>query len=133
MRKVRIALLVFFVMLNIISLPVEAEEATYQVTNGITAVLSSDGVLTISGTGALPDYMIAPQAPWYMKRESIKKIIVGEEERVTDTCYQRQSNGNYSGYCGDLLSSVLAVLGESLKGRDSDGEQLHYDRCRDIR
>ncbi len=78
MRKACRVLFAFIAMLFIMARPVEAEGVTYQVCDGIVAQLSSDGVLTISGTGALPDYMIAPQAPWYMKKESVKKIVVGE-------------------------------------------------------
>ena len=108
MRKVHIAVLVFFVMLNIISLPVEAEEATYQVTDDIAAVLSSDGVLTISGTGVLPDYMIAPQAPWNMKRESIKKIVVGEGiTRIGDNVFSECA-------CEEVeLPSTLGSIGKN--------------------
>ncbi len=108
MRKVSIAIFAFFVMLNIMSVPVEAEETTYEVTDNIVAVLSSDGVLTISGTGALPDYMIAPQAPWYMKKESVKKIVVGEGiTRIGDNVFSECA-------CNEVeLPSTLVSIGKN--------------------
>ena len=108
MKKVRIALFAFLVMLNIMSLHVEAEEARYEVTDTIAAVLSSDGVLTLSGTGELPNYMIAPQAPWYMKKESIKKIVIGEGiTRIGDNVFSECA-------CSEVkLPSTLVSIGKN--------------------
>ncbi len=39
------------------------------------------GVLTISGTGAMTDYLYFDKLPWYTQRQSIQKIVV--EEGVT--------------------------------------------------
>lgn len=108
MKKVTLTLMFFIIMLHMMSLSVQAEEATYQVTDTITAVLSSEGVLTISGTGELPDYMIAPQAPWYMKRESVKKIVVEEGiTRVGDNVFSECS-------CEEVkLPSTLISIGKN--------------------
>ena len=40
--------------------------------NNITWIVLSDGKLTISGTGAMPDYSLSSSAPWYSCREYIK-------------------------------------------------------------
>lgn len=108
MRKGYIALFTFVILLNIMSISVQAEETTYQVSDNIVAVLSSDGVLTISGTGELPDYMIAPQAPWYMKKESVKKIVVGEGiTRIGDNVFSECA-------CDEVkLPSTLISIGKN--------------------
>ena len=39
--------------------------------------LDSEGVLTISGTGAMPDYAYnGTNSPWYSRRNSIKSIVM---------------------------------------------------------
>lgn len=43
-----------------------------------------DGVLTISGTGAMTDFVYSDKLPWYTQRQSIQKIVV--EEGVTGIC-----------------------------------------------
>ena len=43
----------------------------------LTWTLDADGLLTISGTGAMPDYvLIDTYAPWYNSRESVKSVII---------------------------------------------------------
>ena len=37
----------------------------------------AEGVLTISGSGAMEDYATASNAPWYSKRTGIQKVIIG--------------------------------------------------------
>ena len=46
----------------------------------ITWHLDEDGVLTVSGTGAMADYA-AKKAPWYAKRASVQAIVI--EEGIT--------------------------------------------------
>ena len=40
--------------------------------------ISADHVLTISGTGEMPNYTSSAQAPWYSYRSQIESIIVGD-------------------------------------------------------
>lgn len=47
--------------------------------DNLTWVLGTDGTLTISGTGAMEDYLYS--SPWYSSRSSVTKIVV--EEGVT--------------------------------------------------
>ena len=42
----------------------------------ITWNLSEDGTLTISGTGDMTNYSYSEPAPWYSRREEIKKIVI---------------------------------------------------------
>ena len=44
----------------------------------VTYSLTSDGVLTISGTGAMADYATSNAQPWKNNRTSITSIVVGE-------------------------------------------------------
>ena len=45
--------------------------------DNLTWTLSCDGVLTISGTGAMKDYWISlDKVPWYSYREAVKSVIV---------------------------------------------------------
>ena len=43
--------------------------------------ISADGVLTITGTGAMQNYSSADHAPWYTYRAQVKKIVV--EDGIT--------------------------------------------------
>ena len=45
---------------------------TYNVTDQITATLDTEGTLTISGTGEIPDYNTS--APW--KNDNAKKVVI---------------------------------------------------------
>ena len=55
---------------------------TYPVSSTITATLDSTGVLTVSGTGVMPEYFYYDSAiygklsPWYPKRDTINKIVI---------------------------------------------------------
>ena len=40
--------------------------------------INADHVLTISGTGEMPNYTSSAQAPWYSYRSQIESIIVGD-------------------------------------------------------
>ena len=44
----------------------------------VTWTLTSDGVMTVSGTGAMADYANANASPWYSNKNSIKIIMVAE-------------------------------------------------------
>ena len=54
-----------------------AETKTYTVSDTISAVLE-DGVLTVSGSGAMADYSKESDAPWYTERTQIKKIVISQ-------------------------------------------------------
>jgi hypothetical protein len=43
---------------------------------GVTWTLTSDGVMTISGTGAMADYTAASGQPWYSSASDITSIVV---------------------------------------------------------
>ena len=53
---------------------VMAASITYNVSSTIKGVLTDDGVLTISGTGAMPDYTKIANIPWYKDRDRISEV-----------------------------------------------------------
>ena len=44
--------------------------------DALTWTLSGDGVLTISGTGDMPDFSSEEEIPWYAYRESITSVVI---------------------------------------------------------
>ena len=63
-------------------------------------ILTEDGVLRISGNGAMPDYSTSSVAPWYSKRTKITSVVV--EPGVTNV-------GDYAFYaCLKLVEVELA-------------------------
>ena len=53
--------------------------------DNITWSLSTDGVLTLTGTGAMYDYSSSNRAPWYAQAANIKSILIGEGITVIGT------------------------------------------------
>ncbi|GHT25022.1 hypothetical protein AGMMS4957_19060 [Bacteroidia bacterium] len=48
-------------------------------TSGSTTVeLTDDGVLTVTGTGAMADYSLDASAPWFASSDAIKTLVIGE-------------------------------------------------------
>ena len=60
----------------------EADDKTWDVSKdedgSVTAVLSEDGTLTISGTGEMKNWDSSSSAPWYSVRSNIKKAIINK-------------------------------------------------------
>jgi len=63
--------------------------------NNLTWKLTSDSVLTISGSGAMANYSL--NAPWYLHKNKVKSVIIGNE--VTTI-------GNYAFYVFSEIESV---------------------------
>ena len=62
---------------------VEIEIPTVEIANGtcgenLTWVLDSDGLLKISGTGEMADYLSEENAPWYIYHSSITKVEIAD-------------------------------------------------------
>ena len=76
--------------------------------DNVTWVLSRDGVLTISGVGAITSYASMYDFPWYANREHIISVIV--EDGVTNIPEYAFS------YCGNLsvvhISQSVAMIGD---------------------
>ena len=74
----------------------------------LTWVLDEDGVLRISGNGAMPGYSTSSVAPWYSKRTKITSVVV--EPGVTNV-------GNYAFYACLKLAEVELPEGMTDIGR----------------
>ena len=75
MKRIMSICLIIVLLMNFIPMnAIAATQQSYEVSDTINATLSSDGVLTISGSGEMPDYTERKLAPW--NGENIKKVIV---------------------------------------------------------
>ncbi|MBR4949248.1 MAG: leucine-rich repeat protein [Clostridia bacterium] len=52
----------------------------------LTWTLDSDGVLTISGTGMMDNYLSTVSAPWYNYRSSIQRIVIEQGVTSVGSC-----------------------------------------------
>lgn len=88
--------------------------------DGLTWTLS-DGVLTISGIGAMDDYYAYPYAPWYTYRSSITSVIIndgvtsiGKEAFKNTALYNNEDNWEnnvlYVGNC--LIAAKGGISGD---------------------
>lgn len=73
--------LFFFLAMTLASLAMTVTAQSATVASGtcgdnLTWVLTDDGVLTISGTGAMADYTYKT-TPWYQLRDQVKTVIIG--------------------------------------------------------
>jgi len=110
--------------------PYDNGDGTYTVVQGLTEaisgecgdhltwILSTDGILTISGTGAMSDYEYVAESetidsPWYAYRRSIKKVVI--EDGVTSI-----GNSAFEG-CKAMTEIVLP------DGLTSIGESAFYE------
>lgn len=84
-------------------LPSDANEANDVVAEGdvdnLHWKLTKARTLTISGSGAIPDYTVSDAAPWSAHNDSISTIVIGDG--VT-------SIGNYAFYQSNALTASLA-------------------------
>ncbi len=62
----------------------------------LTWILDSDGTLTISGEGTMPDYYVRPTEflpPWFEYRDDISSVIIGNDvSNIGDDAFFRCSN-----------------------------------------
>lgn len=109
-RKILCWLLIMSLSLSLLCTTALAETPTEGTCGeALTWTLSEEGVLTVSGTGAMEDFESYTDAPWYAHYESITAIVV--EEGVT-------SIGNSAFSCCEALVSV--TLPEGLLSIGSD-------------
>ncbi len=45
----------------------------------VTWTLTTDGTLTISGAGVMPDFESANVTPWYFMNNTVKKVVIGKD------------------------------------------------------
>lgn len=80
-KKIISVILVMAFALSLFNITCVSAETTASGTCGanITWTLDSDGVLTLSGSGNMYNYITQGDAPWYKHRTNIKKVIISEE------------------------------------------------------
>lgn len=79
-KRIISIMIVAAMLLGIMPTSVFAEDAATSGTCGenLTWVLDCDGVLTISGTGAMYDYVIGYEyAPWHENRANVTSVVIG--------------------------------------------------------
>ena len=86
MKRILSGILAFLLVLSLVpATPLIAKAAaSHSGTCGdnLTWIIDSEGTLTISGTGAIPDFATSSNpsgAPWYSLRNSIKKVVITPE------------------------------------------------------
>ena len=102
MKKRLLSLLLALTLVcSLLAFPANAAEVVDSGTCGenVTWVLTDDGVLTISGTGAMEDYANNNQVPWDNSREKIMTAVI--EPGVTSIGY-----GAFSG-CSSLTNVTI--------------------------
>lgn len=77
MKKETISLLVAITMLLSCLPIITGAETSGTCGDSITWTLDDNGVLTISGSGDMPDYDWSSTAPWYSQKDAITKIVIG--------------------------------------------------------
>ena len=101
-----------FAFNSIAAISQDEYEASHSGTCGtnVTWKLSSDGTLTISGSGAMKDYSDSSSAPWYSYQTEVKNAVI--ESSVSDI-------GNYVFYDCSSLTSVTIPDGVTSIGSDA--------------
>lgn len=80
MKKIISMLLAIFMVVGMLPTVVFAADTVASGTCGtnVNWTLDSDGTMTISGEGAMDDYLTASGAPWYAHKDSIKAVKIAE-------------------------------------------------------
>ena len=78
MRKVLVLLALLAAVCGLLAFSAAAESAAASGICGenLTWTLDAAGTLTVSGTGAMEDYHICNDMPWYQSRDSIKAVVI---------------------------------------------------------
>ena len=77
-----VAMLLSMAPISVLAATVEASGKFGASGSNLTWSLDSDGVLTVSGSGAMEDFANASKVPWYSKRAKIKTVVI--ESGVTN-------------------------------------------------
>ena len=77
-----LAMLLSMAPMTVLAATVEASGKFGASGSNLTWSLDSDGVLTVSGSGAMEDFASVSKVPWYSKRTKIKTVVI--ESGVTN-------------------------------------------------
>ena len=86
-KRIISMLLAIFMVAGMLPTAVFAADVVASGTCGtnVNWTLDSDGTMTISGEGAMDDYITASDAPWYAHKDSIKAVKIAEGVNKTGT------------------------------------------------
>ena len=76
------AMLLSMAPISVFAATVEASGKFGASGSNLTWLLDSDGVLTVSGSGAMEDFASVSKVPWYSKRAKVKTVVI--ESGVTN-------------------------------------------------
>ena len=76
--------------------------------NNLTWSLDSDGVLTVSGSGAMEDFANGASMPWYSKRANIKTVVI--ESGVTNI--GKNAFTGFTAIASATISDTVTSIGD---------------------
>ena len=120
MKKVLVLLALLAAVCGLLTFSAAAESAVVKsgaCGENLTWTLDAAGTLTVSGTGAMEDYHIYKDMPWYQSRDSIKAVVV--ESGVTTI-------GEYAFYDCSSLTGITIPEGVTAIGDSA------FDGCRSL-
>ena len=108
MKQIRLISAIAFVfgMMNVTA----AQNIVNQgATGNCNWVVTTDSVLTISGSGAMADYEQEKDAPWYEHRHAVKSIVVGNEV----TAIGKRAFSHCINMTSVVIGNSVATIGNS--------------------
>ena len=88
MKKTLSVIVAFIIMMSMLPVPLRAEDQVYYVGDDITVTINAaDKVLTVSGSGELPDYSTASTCPWYRNANAETVIIEHGITKIGNRCF----------------------------------------------
>ena len=113
-----LAMLLSMAPISVFAASVEASGKFGASGNNLTWSLDSDGVLTVSGSGAMEDFASVSKVPWYSKRAKIKTVVI--ESGVTNI-------GKDAFYgISSLVNATISDTVTSIGNRAFSGSGLTY-------
>ncbi|MBO7580285.1 MAG: leucine-rich repeat protein [Bacteroidaceae bacterium] len=92
----------------------------------VTWTLTDDGVMTISGTGEIADYISPDETPWYSHEDDIKSVVI--EDGVTYigdyafyACHLATATLNSNPYIGGAAFPDATTVTMNLPANEADG------------
>ena len=92
-------ILLLTALIVVISCGTAAADAGGTCGAGLNWTLTDTGTLTVSGTGAMTEFIDYNAAPWYSRRDDIRSVVIGDGVTCIGSC---AFNG-----CGRISSVII--------------------------